>query len=120
MGAIPEQTSRPYERWVQSFNQRDWDSYEEFLAEDVEVHCNSGKCRGIEAVIETERRLTDTHPDAYIFVDEVHVDQPRFTLRVAVDSSAGISVSDDVFKLEGVVHGRIENGEITEMWMLSE
>lgn len=102
-----------------AFNDRDWDLYEEYLAEDVIVH-NAGEVHsGIDAFIEVTTDFTTAYPDAEVAVDEVIVQENHYAARINI-SAPETSKSGGPLDLAGIVHGRIEDGKIAEIWTLTD
>lgn len=121
MGTSEEDEKERFLALFEAFNARDWDAYNDLLATDVVVHEGDKRRRGIDSIMELNQDFTTAYPDATITVDDIFTAGDRFAARINITgTTAADSSAEEDLDLAGITHGRVESGQIAEIWMLTD
>lgn len=107
-----------FEQLVEAFNERNWEVYGEYLAEDLIVHSGETTHRGLDSFQELTSQLLSTYPDVRMSVLEVMVSDNHLAARIEVEGMPDDG-SIDVLDLSGIVHGHYKDEEFTEIWTMA-
>lgn len=104
-----------------AFNDENWDWYADHLAEDVVLHEDGGQCQGVEAVIDHDTSFYETYPDASITVDQLFGASDTAAARTSITGTpAETAQPSEPVDTWGLVFGTVEDGRLSEIWVLTE
>lgn len=109
---MPTDGDRPeavLQRLFDAFADERWDEYPEILADDIVAHENGEEIRGLDEQLAFEKEFKQSHPGAEVAVKEM--------------ASSGNTVFSRGKAPGGGTHllcAHVEDGKITEFWVLSE
>lgn len=92
-----------------AFEDERWEEYPEILAEDIVGHENGAELRGLDELLEFEKDYKQSNPEAAVTVKEM--------------TASGNTVFSRGVAPGGGVHllcAHVEEGKITEFWVLTE
>jgi predicted ester cyclase len=113
-------------QWLfDAFNTQDWDRYRDLLADEFVLYESGQAHRGVDAAIEHDISFYETYPDGDITVEDLFASDDRVAARTSITGTpadgetAGVSGEDELDAI-GLVIGHVEDGELTELWVLTE
>lgn len=95
-----------------AFNEQAWERYGEVLADDVVLHESGADMHGPEAVIEHDKQFHENYPNAKITVADIVASDSRVAARE--------DVSADGLEASGILFSRVEDGQLAEIWVLTD
>lgn len=107
-------------RFAQEFlNEGNYDTAEEFLAEDIADYTPLGETTGRDAVVETTKNLRTAFPDFVITPEEIITEGDTVAVRVTQRGThegpfMGIEPTGKSFEIDAMAFLRLEDGKIVE------
>lgn len=95
-----------------AFNEQNWERYAELLAEDVVLHESGGEMHGVEAVVEHDKQFHEEHSNATITVADSVAAGDRVAAREELSAQG--------METRGILFGRVENGQLAEIWVSTD
>lgn len=109
MGTTGTDPGTVLQRLFKAFEDERWGEYPEILAEDVVGHENGEEMQGLDELLDFERDYKQSNPDAAVSVEEM--------------AASGSTVFSRGVAPGGGTHllcAHVEDGKITEFWVLTE
>lgn len=109
-------------RFAEEFiNQGNYDTAEEFLAEDIADHTPLGETTGRAAVVETMKTVRTAFPDFVITPQEIVAEDDTVAVRMTQRGThegtfMGIEPTGNAFEIDAIGFARLEDGQIVERW----
>lgn len=109
-------------RFAEEFiNEGNYDTAEEFLAEDITDHTPLGDTTGREAVVETLKTVRTAFPDFVITLQEIVAEDDSVAVQMTQRGThegtfMGIEPTGNTFEIEATGFARLEDGKIVERW----
>lgn len=109
-------------RFAEEFvNEGNYDTAEEFLAEDIADHTPLGETIGRDAVVETLKTVRTAFPDFVMTPQEIVAEDDFVAVRMTQRGThegtfMGIEPTGNAFEIEAMAFVRLEDGKIVERW----
>lgn len=109
-------------RFAEEFiNEANYDTAEEFLAEDIADHTPLGETTGRDAVVETLKTVRTAFPDFVITPQEIIAEGDTVAVRMTQRGThegtfMGMKPTGNAFEIEAMGFARLEDGKIVERW----
>lgn len=107
-------------RFAEEFiNERNTDTVEEFLAEDIADYTPFGETTGRDAVVETAKTIWTAFPDFAVTLQDVVAEGDTVAVRMTQRGThegplMGIEPTGKAFEIEALGFARLEDGKIVE------
>lgn len=103
----------------QFINEGNYDTAEEFLAEDIHDYTPMGETTGRDAVVATAKKIETAFPDFSITLEEIVADGDTVAVRMIQRGThegvfMGIEPTGKSFEIEAMAFARVEDGKIVE------
>mgnify|MGYP006299847659 CR=1 FL=1 len=103
----------------QFINEHNYETAEEFLAEDVHDYTPMGETTGRDAVVETGKAIETAFPDFNITLEELVADGDTVAVRMTQRGThegvfMGIEPTGRSFEIEAMAFARVKDGKIVE------
>lgn len=108
--------------YLRAFNDRDWETLSELLADDVRQHGAHGEVEGYDELVEFFDAHFSTFPDYTGTTEAILADADTVAVRYMVEGThtgeyKDLEPTGHSVEWTGLAMYRIENGEIAEIWI---
>lgn len=108
--------------FIEATNAQRFESYDEFLAEELAAHMPGGRTLNRSELEDNERAFASAFPDIQRHLDDVVVEGDKVVARTSIRGThqsafSGIAPTGKVVETSAIVIYRIASGRIAEQWV---